>query len=88
MPCLLIVLALATPRLALVLAWIFTSWFRAAFDSVLWPILGFIFLPATALWYAVVQHWFGGEWTFWPIAGLVVALLMDLSPAEGRRRRA
>jgi len=32
-----------------------------------------------------VQRWFGGEWTLWPVAGLVVALLIDLSPAGGKR---
>jgi hypothetical protein len=33
-----------------------------------------------------VQNWFGGRWTLWPIVGLVVALLIDLSPSTHRRR--
>jgi hypothetical protein len=33
-----------------------------------------------------VQHWFHGQWTLWPIVGIVIALLIDLSPASGRRR--
>jgi hypothetical protein len=87
MPCLFVVLALVTPRLAVALLWLFTHWFQGIFSSLLWPILGFIFLPTTLLWYTAVQHWFAGQWTFWPIAGLVLALLIDVSPAGGRRRR-
>ncbi|HUF28513.1 MAG TPA: hypothetical protein VMM18_16160 [Gemmatimonadaceae bacterium] len=86
MPCLLTLLALVTPRLVIVLLWFFTTWFQGIFQTLLWPILGFIFLPTTLLWYTAVHHWFGGEWTFWPTVGIVVALLIDLSPAGGRRR--
>jgi len=88
MPCVLVVLALLTPRLVVALLWLFTHWFQGIFPSLLWPILGFIFLPTTLLWYTAVQHWFAGQWTLWPIVGLVLALLIDLSPASGRRRRA
>ena len=87
MPCLLALLALATPRLVIAALWFLTGWFRGLFDSMLWPILGFIFLPTTLLWYTAVQRWFGGEWTLWPIVGMVLALMIDLSPASGKRRR-
>ncbi len=86
MPCLLALLALITPRLVIVLLWVFTGWFRV-FNTLLWPVLGFIFLPTTLLWYTAVQHWFGGQWTLWPVVGLVVALLIDMSPASHRRKR-
>jgi hypothetical protein len=56
------------------------------FDGLLWPIVGFIFLPTTLLWYSAVLRWFDGEWTLWPIVGLVIALMIDVSPAGGRRR--
>ena len=87
MPCLLTVFALAAPRFVAALLWLFTGWFRGIFPSILWPILGFVFLPTTLLWYTAVQHWFGGQWTLWPIVGIVIALLIDVSPASGRRRR-
>ena len=87
MPCLLAILALATPRLLVALLWFFSRWFDGVFPSMLWPILGFIFLPTTLLWYTAVQHWFQGQWTLWPVVGLVVALVIDISPAGGRRRR-
>lgn len=66
---------------------LFTDWFNGVFKSMLWPILGFLFLPLTTLWYSAVQHWFGGNWDVIPIVGLVVALLVDLSPTRYRRRR-
>jgi hypothetical protein len=87
MPCLFAVLALVTPRLVVALLYFFTRWFVGMFDSILWPILGFIFLPTTLLWYTAVQHWFNGQWTLWPVVGLVLALMIDISPAGGRRRR-
>jgi hypothetical protein len=88
MPCLVAILALATPRLLVALLWFFSRWFEGVFPSMLWPILGFIFLPTTLLWYTAVQHWFQGQWTLWPIVGLVLALIIDISPAGGRRRPA
>jgi hypothetical protein len=86
MPCLLALLALAAPRLVVFLLWFFTNWFTGLFNTVLWPVLGFFFLPTTLLWYSAVQRWFGGQWTLWPVIGLVVALAIDVSPAKGRRR--
>jgi len=86
MGCLLTLLALVTPRAVIVLTWLFSHWFRVL-PSRLWLILGFIFLPTTLLWYTAVQHWFGGEWTFWPVVGLVIALAIDVSPARKRRKR-
>jgi hypothetical protein len=88
MPCLLVIFALATPRLVIALLYFFTAWFKGLFDTPLWPILGFVFLPTSFLWFTAVQRWFGGEWTLWPIVGLVVALMIDLSPAGGRRKKA
>lgn len=87
MPCLLTILALGVPRFVVVVLWLFTHWFSGIFSIALWPVLGFLFLPTTLLWYTAVQHWFGGQWTLVPVVGIVVALLIDLSPAAGRRRR-
>jgi hypothetical protein len=87
MPCLFVVFTLFAPRLVIALLYFFSNWFKGIFDTALWPILGFIFLPTTFLWYTAVQHWWGGMWSFWPIAGIVIALMIDLSPASHRRRR-
>jgi hypothetical protein len=87
MPCLLVLVALLVPRVLILGLWFLTDWFAGMFDSLLWPVLGFVFLPTTLLWYSAVQHWFGGQWEPLAIAGLVVALLIDISPGGGRRRR-
>ena len=87
MPCLLVVLALATPRLVIAVLYLFTTWFKGLFATPLWLILGFIFLPTSFLWFTAVQRWFGGQWTLWPIVGLVIALMIDISPAGGRRKK-
>lgn len=87
MPCLVVLVGLMVPRLLILGLWFLTDWFHGLFDTLLWPVLGFVFLPTTLLWYSAVQHWFGGEWTLVPVAGLVVALLIDVSPARGRRER-
>ncbi|HEY6090867.1 MAG TPA: hypothetical protein VIV83_02670 [Gemmatimonadales bacterium] len=86
MPLLLALLALLAPRIAIVLLWALSTWFDGLFTSTLWPVLGFIFLPTSLLWYTVVLHWFGGVWSLWTIAGLVIALIIDVSPAREHRR--
>jgi hypothetical protein len=86
MPCFVVALALFTPRLVVALLWFFTTWFVGLFSSLLWPIVGFVFLPTTLLWYSAVHRWFGGAWTLWPVVGLVVALAIDLSPVRQHRR--
>jgi len=85
MSCILALLALIAPRVVVAVLFFFTTWFSGVFPSVLWPILGFLFLPTTLLWYTAVQQWFGGVWSFWPVVGIVVALIIDVSPAKGRR---
>jgi hypothetical protein len=87
MPCLLALLALVTPRIVIVLLWFLTTWFVGVFDSIIWPILGFIFFPTTLLWYSAVMNWYGGEWGTLQIVIAVIAVAIDLSPAGGRRRR-
>jgi hypothetical protein len=86
MPCLFALLALLAPRVVILVLWFLTTWFQGLFDNLLWPILGFLFLPTTLLWYSAVQNWYGGQWGTMQIVGIVIALLVDLSPASGRRR--
>ena len=87
MPCLLVILALALPRLTIALLWFLSTWFQGVFQGLLWPILGFLFAPVTLLWYSAVHNWYGGVWGTWQIVGLVVAILIDLSPGSGKRRK-
>jgi len=52
MPCLLLIVILAFPRVGLALLFLFTHYLDRAFQSVLVLILGFLFLPLTTLTYA------------------------------------
>ncbi|HMJ88324.1 MAG TPA: hypothetical protein VK530_00825 [Candidatus Acidoferrum sp.] len=85
MPLLIVIFALLIPRVTIALLWLFTNWFNGLFANAVWPILGFIFLPTTLLWYSVVQRWFSGEWGIVAIVGAVIAFIIDLSPARKRR---
>jgi hypothetical protein len=87
MPCLFAIFALATPRLVIIGLWLLSTWFKGMFNAALVPVLGFFFLPTTLLWYTAVQHWWQGQWSFWPVVGVVIALMIDVSPASHRRRR-
>lgn len=86
MPCLLLVLALLLPRVALVLIFLFTDWLAAAFDVWLWPLLGFIFLPYTILaWIATALNT-GGDITLGWLILLVLAVIVDISHWGGGYR--
>jgi len=87
MPCIGVLFALFTPRLLILILWLLTGWFKGIFATALWPVLGFFFLPTTLLWYTAVQNWWDGRWGALQIVGLVIALMIDVSPASGKRRR-
>jgi UDP-N-acetylmuramyl pentapeptide phosphotransferase/UDP-N-acetylglucosamine-1-phosphate transferase len=52
MPCLLVILIAAFPRVVLAFLFLTSSYLERAYHGVLLPILGFIFLPLTTLAYA------------------------------------
>jgi len=78
MPCLLILVVLISPRLALLLLWFFSNYLQRAFHhTFLMPLLGFIFMPLTTLVYAWEVNSgmpLGGINLLW----LVIAALIDL----------
>lgn len=78
MCCLLVLLAFFTPRIVLFILWLFSSYLSRAFETAVWPILGFFFLPATTIGYAIAQNEFGG------LNGLgIVAVLIGLAVDVG-----
>ena len=87
MPCLAALIALITPRLLIVGLWLLTDWFTGVFETMLWPLIGFFFAPTTLLWYSAVEHWFGGEWGPLQIIVVVITLMIDLSPASGKKKK-
>lgn len=86
MPLLVGLFGLVAPRFLIVGLWYFTNWFQGVFETKLWPILGFILLPITLLWYSVVTNWYHGEWNGWRVAVLIVAALADLSSENSAAR--
>ncbi len=83
MPLLLGLFALFAPRFVIFLLWLASSWFTGVFETRLWPLLGFIFLPLTLLWYSVVTNWFAGTWDWWHVVVLVFAVIGDLHSDRG-----
>ena len=52
MPCILLLLVLAFPRVILVLMFFLSNYLARAYHNLLIPVLGFIFLPLTTIVYA------------------------------------
>ena len=82
MSCLVLVVFLAFPRIALVLLFLFSNYLQRAYHGLLLPLVGFLFLPLTTLAYAWMTN------TRLPIAGinlviLVVAVVIDLGGLSG-----
>jgi len=69
--CILVVLALVGPRLALVLLWLFSNYLTRAYDSFVIPFIGFFILPWTTIAYAIAQNAFGGL----NALGLIIVIL-------------
>ncbi len=90
MPCLLLLLVLAFPRVALVLIAVFSpAYLDRVYHGLLVPLLGFLFLPLTTIVYAWLVN------SHRPLDGanlliLVVAVIIDaggLGGGEWHRRR-
>jgi len=91
MPCLLAAFAYFFPRVVLVLVWLFgNGYLGRAYQTVIWPLLGFVFMPLTTLAYAFAINSNGSVSGFYAFL-MVVAALIDLGThgagpaARGRR---
>ena len=78
MGCLFVLIAALSPRLGVILLWVFTNYVNAAFTTWLWPLLGLIFLPWTTLMYILVAAPIGGM-TFWGWLMVAIGVVMDIS---------
>ncbi len=87
MPCIVMLLALLAPRLVMFFIWLLTGWFGHAYGSIIWPLLGFFFMPYTTLAYMGAMlnaHGLTGGW----LLLLIVAVVVDLGHFEvGRHGR-
>jgi hypothetical protein len=89
MPCLIVILLVAFPRIALLLIFFMSDYLQRAYLGLLIPLLGFLFLPLTTLVYAWMTN------SHQPMAGvnlliLLIAVIVDLGGLGGgeyHRRR-
>ncbi len=59
MPCLLVLIGMFFPRIALFFVWI-SGYGSSAFQSITVPLLGFFLMPYTTLGYAIAANEYGG----------------------------
>jgi hypothetical protein len=89
MPCLLLLLVLAFPRVVLVLLFLLSNYLQRAIDNLIVLILGFLFLPVTTLSYAWLVNSHRPLTDGVNVIILIVAVLIDvggLSGGEWHRR--
>ena len=82
MACLLLILFVAFPRVALVLLFLFSHYLQRAYHGFLLPLLGFLFLPLTTLVYAWMVN------NSLPTTGvnlliIIIAVIVDLGSLGG-----
>jgi len=89
MPCLLLIVVLAFPRLVLVLMFLFSNYLTRAYHGLIVPLLGFLFLPLTTIAYAWLRNT-GQALEGWPLLILIAAVIVDVGGwgggYRGRRR--
>jgi hypothetical protein len=83
MPCLLGLLAVAFPRIAIVLLWLFTNFFAGVYHNVILPVLGFLFLPLTLIVYTYLQKTSPGPLGTQQLVFLFIAVILDLGLVGG-----
>ena len=89
MCCLVGLMALLGPRIALAFWWIFGNKVDVVFSSWVWPLLGLIFLPWTTLMYTIVWSAAGGvHGANWIAVALGVFLdLLSYSSKQAQKMR-
>ena len=87
MPCIVVLLLLGLPRVALLAVFLFSDYLGRAYDTNFWPFLGFFLMPVTTLAWAWAVHGWGGPHG---VGGVLVllAVAVDLGLLRGGTRRA
>ncbi len=89
MGCFAALLALISPRLAIIFIWLFTGLLGDAFEDSFWvPFLGFLLLPWTTLAYAVMWASGGNDVAGFEWFIVILAFFFDLGAyLQGSRAR-
>lgn len=85
MPCLLAILVVAFPRIAILLLYLLTDFFRGVYDTVLVPFLGFIFMPLTLVAYTYLTK-SGQPMDAFYLVVMFLAVIIDLGFIGGGER--
>ena len=83
MPCLLLLLVLAFPRVVMALLFLLSNYLQRAIDNLLVLILGFLFLPLTTLTYAWLVNSHRPLTDGVNVIILIVAVVIDLGGLGG-----
>ena len=83
--CLLVLVGFFIPRITLFFLWLLTDYLSRAYETVLWPLFGFFFLPYMTLAYAIAQNACGGL-KDWGLLVFVLGILLDFGVLGGGAR--
>ncbi|WP_235297426.1 hypothetical protein [Portibacter marinus] len=87
MPLIIALLALFFPRVIILILYFLTSFFSGVYDSILLPVLGFLFMPVTLIAYTYTVKAVGPGSTTGIII-IAIAVVIDLGLwRRGSRRR-
>lgn len=82
MPCLVLILVLAFPRLVLLAMFFLSNYLERAYHGLLLPLVGFLFLPLTTIAYAWMANT-GQSMQGLNLILLIVAVIIDMGGIGG-----
>jgi len=71
-------LGMALPRLTMAGIFLLTDWFGRAYETVVWPLLGFLFMPYTTLAYMAAMLHNDRSVSGWWLALVITAAVLDV----------
>lgn len=87
MGCLITICGLIAPRVTMFVILLSTDWFSRAYETVLWPLIGFMFMPYTTLIYMGAMLNAGSVTGVWALL-MVLAVLSDMGNWKIEYKRA
>ncbi len=77
MGCCIAIVGMMAPRILLILVFVLTHWFSVAYQTWVWPLLGFLFMPYTTLAYMAAMLKNNGSLSGGWVALFIVAVILD-----------